>query len=144
MDHLTTIFLRIFPTIDINALDKVFEESIILTKQANPNGGGLMVLTQASTIIITYHDRVQVIPSQFIPLNPILLQKTLVVTGQSITYSGYEPTKYSLFEQKVATSTKTKNNITIELGQMKKTMSQITNEITYLRLSQGHNTTLRE
>ena len=74
MDHLTAIFLRRLPTIDINTLDKVFLEAITFTKKANPNRGGLMLLAQAITIMPTYPIEEAMMPSQFIPMNLVLLQ----------------------------------------------------------------------
>lgn len=53
-DPLTTIFLRRLPAIDIDTLEKVFTEAIMFTKQANPNGGGMMPPTQAVATIPTY------------------------------------------------------------------------------------------
>ena len=54
MDALTMIFLRRLPPIDIDTLEKVFVEAIMFTKQANPNGGGMMLPTQAVTTMLTY------------------------------------------------------------------------------------------
>ena len=45
MEPLTSIFLRILPVVNINTLEKVFSESITFTKQADPNGRGLMLPT---------------------------------------------------------------------------------------------------
>lgn len=53
MDPLNTILLRRLPANDINTLEKVFAEVITFTKQANPNGGGLMLLVQIVTTILT-------------------------------------------------------------------------------------------
>ena len=63
MEHLTSVFLWRVPNTDIDTLDKVFIEEITFTKQANPNGGGLMVLAQASTTILMYPNGSQVMPS---------------------------------------------------------------------------------
>ena len=71
MDPLPAIFLRRLPLGDINTLEKVFVELITFTKQANPNGGGMMLLTQVVTIRPTYLMGAPIVPSQFIPMNPI-------------------------------------------------------------------------
>ena len=78
-------------------------------------------------------------PSQFIPMNPIPPQRAPVVLVPTITYPRYESPKVVFFEQKAATSIEAENNIASKIGQMKKTMSQITNKLTHLRFSQGHN-----
>lgn len=54
MDHLTAIFLRILPAI---------AEVITFTKQANPNGGGLMLPPQAITTMPTYPVKASMMPS---------------------------------------------------------------------------------
>jgi len=54
MDHLMAIFLRRLPATDIDTLEKSFFETITFTKQANPNGGGLMPPTQSIATILTY------------------------------------------------------------------------------------------
>ena len=73
MDHITTIFLRRLPKVNIDTLDKVFTEEITFTKQANPNGGGLMLPTQAIIIMPAYPAMTPMVPSQFILMNPIPL-----------------------------------------------------------------------
>lgn len=42
MDQLMAILLRRLPPMDIDTLEKVFQEAVTFTKQANPNGGGSM------------------------------------------------------------------------------------------------------
>ena len=54
MDSLTVIFMRRLPLGDIDTLDKVFAKVIMFTKQANPNGGGMMLPMQTITTIPTY------------------------------------------------------------------------------------------
>lgn len=66
MDHLMTIFLQRLPTVNIDTLEKVFDEAIIFTKKANPYGGGLMVLAQVTIMIQTYPARTPLMPNQFI------------------------------------------------------------------------------
>ena len=73
MDHLTTIFLRRLPTTNINILEKVFTKEITFTKQANPNGGGLMLPAQAVMVMSKYPIKVHTMPSQFIPMDLVLL-----------------------------------------------------------------------
>ena len=63
MDALTMIFLRRLPLGDIDTLDKVFVEAITFTKQANPNGGGMMLPTQEVTTMPTYPMGAPTIPS---------------------------------------------------------------------------------
>jgi hypothetical protein len=74
MDHLMAIFLRRLPTTNIDTLEKFFLGAITFTKQANPNGGGLMPLAQAITTIPTYPFVALMMPSQFIPMNLTPLQ----------------------------------------------------------------------
>ena len=74
MDALTEIFLRRLPPADIDTLKKVFTEEITFTKQANPNGGGMMLLPQAVTTMPTYPVGAPTMPIQFIPMNPVPLQ----------------------------------------------------------------------
>jgi hypothetical protein len=98
-----------------------------------------MVPTQATKMIPTYPVGALVMPSQFIPMNPVLLQQALAILVLAIIYLGYEPPKATFFEQKATTSAEAENNVASEIGQMNKTMSQITNELTHLRISQGQN-----
>ena len=63
MDALTTIFLRRLPLANIDTLDKVFVEAITFTKQANPNGGGMILSTQAVTMMPTYPVGAPTMPS---------------------------------------------------------------------------------
>ena len=63
MDTLTAIFLRRLPPGDIDTLEKVFAEAIMFTKQANPNGGGMMLPVQAITTIPTYLVGAPTVPS---------------------------------------------------------------------------------
>ena len=74
MDSLTTIFLRRLPLGNIDTFKKVFVEVITFTKQANPNGGGMMLPTQVVMKIPTYPMGAPTILSQFIPMNLFLLQ----------------------------------------------------------------------
>ena len=62
MDSLTMIFLRRFPLVNINTLEKFFTEAITFTKQANPNGGGMILPAKVVTTIQTYHVGVPKIP----------------------------------------------------------------------------------
>ena len=73
MDTLIVIFIRRLPLGDIDTLDKVFAEAITFTKQANPNRGGMMLPTQAVTMIPTYPMGAPTLPSQFIPMNLVPL-----------------------------------------------------------------------
>lgn len=57
-----------------------------------------MVPSQANTIVLTYPTRTQVMPIQFIPMNPIPLQHAPNVLVPTITYLGYEPPKATFFE----------------------------------------------
>ena len=54
-----------------------------------------------------------------------------------MTYLGYEPPKATFFEQKATSLAETDNSFASEFGQMKKTMSQMNNELTHLRFLQG-------
>ena len=54
MDPLNIIFLRRLTLVNIDILEKVFVEVITFTKQANPNGGGMMLLVEVVTTIPTY------------------------------------------------------------------------------------------
>ncbi len=67
-------------------------------------------------------------------MNLVPLQQAPIVPVLVITYPIYEPPKVSFFEKKAATSTQLENNDTSKIDQIKKTMSQITNELTHLRL----------
>ena len=122
MDHLTAIFLRRLPATNIDTLDKVFIEMITFTKQANPNGGGLMLPTQAIITMPTYPTTKPMMPSQFIPMNPVPLQQVPAPQNSSLTYPGYEPPKDAFFEQKATAPTEADNSFTSEFGQMRKTM----------------------
>ena len=73
MDPLTTIFLRRLPAKDIDTLEKVFVEAIMFIKQANPNGGEMMLPRQVVTMMPTYHMGEPLVPSQFILMNLVLL-----------------------------------------------------------------------
>ncbi len=74
MDPLTVIFLRRLPAANIDTLDKVFAELIMFTKQANPNGGGMMFPTQTVPTMPTVAMGVPIVPSQFISMNPVPFQ----------------------------------------------------------------------
>ena len=74
MDPLMAIFLRRLPLGNINTLEKFFAKAIMFTKQANPNGGGIMPLAQVITTIPTYTIGSPMVPSQFIPMNLVPLQ----------------------------------------------------------------------
>ena len=63
MDALTAIFLRRLPLANIDTLDKVFAEVITFAKQANPNGGGMMLLTQVVITMPTYPIGAPTMPS---------------------------------------------------------------------------------
>ncbi len=108
-------------------------------KKANPNGGGMMLPVQSVPTIPTYPVRAPTVPSQFIPMNPIPLQQVLAPQTQVITYPVDEPPKTTFFEQKVMVLVEVDNNLLSEVGQMKKTMSQMNNELIRLKLSQGQN-----
>ncbi len=73
MDALTMIFFRRLPIGDIDTLEKVFAEAITFMKQANPIGGGMMLLTQVVTMMPTYPMGAPTVPSQFIPMNLVPL-----------------------------------------------------------------------
>ena len=55
IDALTMIFLRRLPPVNIDTLEKFFAEAITFMKQANPNGGGMILPMQVVTTIPTYH-----------------------------------------------------------------------------------------
>ena len=74
MDALTTLFLRRLPPVNIDTLEKFFAEVIMFMKQANPNGGGMMLLVQAITTIPTYPVGAPTMPIEFIPMNLVPLQ----------------------------------------------------------------------
>ena len=72
-------------------------------------------------------------------MNLVPLQQAPAPQNQAITYPRYEPPKIVFFEQKAIVPLETDNNLILEVGQMKKMMSQMNNELTHLRLSQGKN-----
>ena len=85
----------------------------------------------------TYLMGAPIVPSQFIPMNPVPLQQEPTPQSHALAYLGYEPPKIDFFEKQVIVPMETDNNLILEVGQMKKTMSQMNNELTRLRLSQG-------
>ena len=139
MDPLTAIFIRRLPAADIDTLEKVFTEAITFTRQANPNGGGMMPPTQAVATIPTYPIGAPPMPSQFIPVNPVPIQQVPAPQNPPLTYPGYDPPKAAFFEKKVTVPTEPDNSFISELDQVKRTMSQMNNELTRLRMSQGQN-----
>lgn len=112
-------------------------EAITFTKQANPNGGGLMLPAQAIVATPTYLATTPAMPSQFIPMNPVPLQQVPAPQNLTLTYPRYEPPKAPFFEQKITVPAPAEadNSFVSEFDQMKKTMSQMNNEMTRLRLS---------
>ena len=66
-------------------------------------------------------------------MNLVPLQLAPTLQNLMITYLEYEPPKTTFFEQKAATSMEEDNNLISEFGQMKKTMSQINNNLMHLR-----------
>ena len=74
MGPLTGLFLRRIPPTNIDTLEKVFAEAIMFTKQANPNGEGMMHPGQAITTIPTYPIGAPMVPRKFIPMNLVPLQ----------------------------------------------------------------------
>ena len=58
MDQLTVIFLWKLPPIDIDTLEKVFQEVVTFTKQENPNRGGNMIVSlpiNTIGVLLPYH-----------------------------------------------------------------------------------------
>lgn len=102
-------------------------------------GGPETIQIRKTTCYLKVLQFSEVMPSQFILINPIPVQQAPTILVPTITYPRYEPPRSTFFEQKATTSIEVENNFASEIGQMKKTMSQITIKLTHLKLSQANN-----
>ena len=98
LDPLTAIFLTRLPPTNIDTLERVFSKAMTFTKQANPIRGGLTLLAQAITIVLTYPVRVPMIPSQFLPWHLVPLKQAPIPQNPALIYLVYEPVKVAFFE----------------------------------------------
>ena len=65
-------------------------------------------------------------------MNLVPLQSTPTLQNLVIRYPVYEPPKTTFFEQMAAVPMEEENNLILEFGQMKKTMSQMNNMLMHL------------
>ena len=82
------------------------------------------------------------LPSRYIDTIEKVFKEAIAFTNQAtiapmpiITYSGFESQKIAFFEQKVARSTKEKNNMARECKAMKEMMSLLFNELIKIKLN---------
>lgn len=76
---------------------------------------------------------------QYQPQVPILAQPLVAAIPVALTYPGYEPPQTTFFEKKAVQNVEAESSLANEFEVMKKMMSQLSNKLTRVKLSQGQN-----